>query len=365
MKKGQLPFIIRFPLVLVSILILGYLIKIGQFILSPLLFALLMAFLFFPFASFLEKKMKCSRSLSTFLSVLNLCLVLFGVSYFFVTQLESFSEDFPQLEKQFSVIANELQRWVARNFHINVTRQMTYINQGVENLISSTGAILAFSLNMFTSLLAFISFTALFFIFILQYRSVLYRFITSIFQDKHFDIVQSTISRIQKIIKQYLVGLLIQVIIVSVITSIFLSVLDVKYAILIGVLTGLLNLIPYIGITLSGLFACFVAFATGANHVLIIIIGYVIIHIIDANLTLPLVVGSKVKINALFAFIGLLVGEQLWGISGMFLSIPLLAILKIIFVQIEYLRPWGEVLGDGESAVNSKKESSSILVDEE
>ena len=150
----------------------------------------------------------------------------------------------------------------------------------------------------------------------------------------------------QTIIKQYISGLFIQILIVSVLTSIFLSILGVKYAILLGVLTGLLNVIPYIGIFFSCLMACIISFATGNPHTLIVLIGYIGIHAIDANVTLPLVVGSKVKINAFFSFVVLLLGEHLWGISGMFLSIPFLAIIKIIFEHVDDLKPWAKVMGE-------------------
>ena len=129
--------------------------------------------------------------------------------------------------------------------------------------------------------------------------------------------------------------------------------LGVKYAILLGVLTGLMNVIPYVGIIFSTLIACLISFATGGNHTLFVLVGYFIIHAIDGNIILPLVVGSKVKINALFTFIGLLIGEELWGISGMFLSIPFLAILKIIFERVEGLQPWGKCFGRGDESEKS------------
>jgi predicted PurR-regulated permease PerM len=172
---------------------------------------------------------------------------------------------------------------------------------------------------------------------------------------------------IQKIIKEYISGLFIQIIIVSILTTILLSILGVKYAILLGILTGLLNVIPYIGILFSCLIACLISFATGGNHTLLVLIGYLVIHAIDGNIVLPLVVGSKVKINALFTFIGLLIGEELWGISGMFLSIPFLAILKIIFERVEGLEPWGRVLGEEAKAKKIRKKykiTKNIILEE-
>lgn len=346
MKDLKLPFIAKLALVLISILALGYLAKIGKAVLAPLFFSVLMSLLFLPFANFLERKLRFSRTISTFSSLLVMMIFLSGLVYFFTTQLSDFANDFPVLKSQVSKSFNELSVWVSQTFNVNFDKQMTYLNQALENLLSSTALILGFTVSMFSSTMAFFIFSALFFIFILNYRRILYQFIISIFRHEHFEKVNEAIMEIQKIIKSYISGLFIQIIIVSSLTSILLSVLGVKYAILLGVLTGLMNVIPYVGIIFSSAIACLISFATGGNHTLFVLIGYLVIHAIDGNITLPLVVGSKVKINALFTFIGLLIGEELWGISGMFLSIPFLAILKIIFERVEDLQPWGKVLGE-------------------
>ena len=176
---------------------------------------------------------------------------------------------------------------------------------------------------------------------------MLYNFIIEVFHDEHYEQLTEIISEIQNIIKQYITGLFFQIILVSFITSIVLSVMGVKYALLIGVLAGILNVIPYLGIFSATFIACLISFSTGgATQSLYVLIAFVAIHAIDGNIILPLVVGSKVKINALFSFLAILIGERLWGISGMFLSIPFLAIVKIIFDKINPLQPWGKLIGE-------------------
>ena len=199
-----------------------------------------------------------------------------------------------------------------------------------------------------------------FFIFILNYRRILNNFIINVFNEKHKTSVQEAVAEVRIMTKRYIVGLCLQIIIVSILTTALLTILGVKYAILLGVLTGLLNVIPYIGIFISMLISSFIAFATGTvSSCIYVAIGYVVVHAIDGNIVLPFVVGSKVKINALFSFIGILVGEHLWGISGMFLCIPAIAILKIIFERVESLKPWGKLLGEEEKP-NKKKKSYKI-----
>lgn len=136
--------------------------------------------------------------------------------------------------------------------------------------------------------------------------------------------------------------------------SISLSFLGVEYAILLGLVTGLFNIIPYFGIFSAMLISTVVTLGTSpvSTTAIYVIITFVVTHLIDSNLLLPLVVGSKVRINALITVLGVVIGEMFWGISGMFLSVPVIAVLKIIFDRVESLQPWGIILGDEEQKQN-------------
>ncbi len=135
--------------------------------------------------------------------------------------------------------------------------------------------------------------------------------------------------------------------------------LGIKYALLLGLITGLFNIIPYIGIFTAMLISVLITFATAAaaGKVLLVVITLVITHLVDSNILLPAIVGSKVKINPLITVLGVVLGEMIWGVSGMFLSIPVIAVLKIIFDRIESLKPWGILLGEEDKTIQSKKDS--------
>jgi predicted PurR-regulated permease PerM len=81
-------------------------------------------------------------------------------------------------------------------------------------------------------------------------------------------------------------------------------------------------------------------------YALYVLIAYYIIQLIDNHYISPYIVASKVKINALFSVIVVLVGNAIWGIPGMFLAVPVLAIVKLICDHIEPLKPIGFLLGD-------------------
>jgi len=163
-------------------------------------------------------------------------------------------------------------------------------------------------------------------------------------------VVHDIVENVQNILRKYIFGLFIEMVIVSTVVCIVFWALDVKYAILLGLITGLFNIIPYLGIFTALLLSTLITFATAAvaGKVVLVIVTLVITHLIDSNILLPVIVGSKVKINPLITVLGVVIGEMIWGISGMFLSIPVIAVMKIVFDRVQSLKPWGLLLGEEE-----------------
>ncbi|MBC7865987.1 MAG: AI-2E family transporter, partial [Gloeobacteraceae cyanobacterium ES-bin-316] len=149
-------------------------------------------------------------------------------------------------------------------------------------------------------------------------------------------------------IQSYMVGLLLEALVVAVMNSVALMLLGVDYAILLGVIGALLNMLPYIGGLVAIALPVIIASVTkdGFTTQLGVIGAYLLIQFIDNNFLVPFLVSSRVKINAFFSIVIVLLGGALWGVAGMFLSIPFLAILKIIFDRLPEMRPWGKLLGD-------------------
>jgi len=154
--------------------------------------------------------------------------------------------------------------------------------------------------------------------------------------------------QIKTVIQHYLVGLIVEALIVATLDSTALLILGIDYAILLGIIAAILNVIPYIGGIVAVALPMMVALVTktSAWYAFYVLIFYYVIQLFDNNFIVPVIVSSKVKINALFSIIVVFAGNALWGIPGMFLSIPLLAIVKLIFDHIEPLKPWGFLLGD-------------------
>jgi putative permease len=179
-------------------------------------------------------------------------------------------------------------------------------------------------------------------------------------------VVYDVVSQIQYIVKKYIVGLFLQMLIVTGLSCMAFWIIGVKYGFLLGLITGIFNVIPYIGIVTALLLAVLITFATATtSEILFVLVAVVVIHLIDSNYVMPKIVGSKVKINTLIALLGLVLGEMIWGITGMFLSIPVIAIIKVVFDRVNGLQPWGMLLGDDDSEPQEKPAVAEVIEDEQ
>ncbi len=364
-KKLDVPFYEKLSLVLVGLIALGYLIIQGKEVLDPLVFGFLFAILLLPIANFLEKKLRLPRSMSSLASILLLLALVSGILYVVGSQISSLASDWPMLKSQVSQSLDDLSGWVQQAFHINATKQMSYVHATTSKIIASGGDVLGQTFGAISSLMLFYAFIMIFTFFILLYRSILIRFIVWVFSDEYATIVHDIVENIQVILRQYILGLLLEMFVVACLACTAFWMIGVKYAVLLGIIVALFNLIPYLGIFTALLLSTLITFATGSVKQSLAVAGSVLaMHAIDSNFLLPTIVGSKVKLNALVTFLGIVLGEMIWGLSGMFLSIPILAILKIIFDRVESLKPWGFLLGSGqEKKKSTMKKMKPVVAD--
>jgi putative permease len=345
-KKLVPPFYEKLSLVLVGFIALGYLVITAKEVLDPLMFGFLFAILLLPVATFFERKLHFPRSLSSVASILLLIGFIFGIGYLIGSQISNLTNDWPQLKHQVSQSVQDLQGWVTSAFHINADKQMTYVDNTTKKLMSSGGSVISTTFGAISSLALFYAFIMIFTFFILFYRRLLFQFLVWVFNDDNKKTVVDIAENIQRILRQYILGLLLEMAIVATIACTVFWIIGIKYAVLLGLIVGLFNIIPYVGIFTALFLSAIITFATGAVSQTLWVVGGVIgVHAIDANLLLPTIVGSKVRLNALITFLGIVFGEMIWGLSGMFLSIPTIAIFKIIFDRIDSLKPWGFLMG--------------------
>jgi AI-2 transport protein TqsA len=195
--------------------------------------------------------------------------------------------------------------------------------------------------------LAMFALVPLYVFFLTYFREKYIKFIVLVAKENHKNVLE-IIKKTSRVSVKYLKGLMIDVLILSVLGSIGYLLLGIKHAILFGVLAALLNIIPYVGVLVGSLLPIMMAIITKDE------IGYAIgalgvaatVQFIDNNFISPYVIGSSVSINPLTAMIVLLVGAMMWGVAGMILSMPLAGMMKVIFDNIEPLKPLGYLIGE-------------------
>ncbi|KGE12359.1 AI-2E family transporter [Sphingobacterium deserti] len=350
----SLPFYIKLSCTLISIIALGYIAHIGQTIIVPLILGSLFSLLLVPVCNILENKLKFHRTLAAITSL----LLFFGLIVILFTmlgaQLSMLKDDWPAFEKQITQSFSMSQIWVHKTFGVAQAEQMEYLTSTVSKSISQGTAIVGIALLSLSSLLILLVFTFLYTFFILIYRAHIVRFLLLVNRTEHHVIVMDIVRQIQYVVKKYLIGLVLQMLIVAALTFIALSVIGVKYSLMLALITGFLNVLPYIGIFIALLIISIITFATSSvTHVLLVIVALVVVHLMDSNYVVPKIVGSKVKVNSLFAMMAIIVGEMIWGIAGMFLAIPILAICKILFDRVRDLKAWGFLLGEEEKGTEN------------
>lgn len=344
----QFPFYAKFALVLFSLIAITFILYIGQSVILPLLMALLFAILLRPVSNFFEKKLRFPHVLAALVTVILFVLVFAVLFYFISVQVLEMTNDWNKMKSNLHQHYINLQAYVKDTFGFSRAEQQELISKAADSSLDSGKQMLGTTLSSFTDSVMNLILIPVYIFLILLYRTHFIKFLCKLFDKKHHSILEDIMGTIKVSVQSYIIGLMIEFVIVSVLTSIGLMIIGVKYFILLGLITGILNLIPYIGILIAGILTI-VASLTGTTDVSIIagiLIVNIVVQLLDNNLLVPMIVSSKVEINAIASIVGIIIGGLLGGITGMFLAIPLMAILKVIFDRIEELKPWGYLLSN-------------------
>ncbi|MDZ7774552.1 MAG: AI-2E family transporter [Bacteroidales bacterium] len=344
-KEFILPLYVKTVLILIGLLALGYTLYIAQNIIIPIIFATILAIVLHPVVNRITR-LKIHRIVAIVLVMFLTFLViaLFGTLLF--SQASRFTESLPKLVNKFTEILNQIIFWSSGYFDISANEITEWITTTKNEIIG--GAQIGKTIVNVGSLLAFLFLIPVFVFMILFYQPLLIEFLHRLFGKKNREKVSEIINQIKTLIQRYLIGLLIEVAIIAALYTIGLLILGIEYALVLGIMGALLNLIPYLGSIIAASLPMIIAIVTKPSpwFALLVLALYIFIQFIDNNYIVPKIVASKVKINALASIIAVITFGALWGISGMLIAIPLIAIAKLIFDHIEPLQSWGFLLGD-------------------
>lgn len=341
----KLPISVKAPLVFLGLFAFLVFLYLAKSVLMPLVFATIIAIVLHPVVS-LFVRFKVNRILSIIITLFLTLLVIAAIGVLLITQASRFADSLPLLLEKFTDIINQTITWISGHFDLSTKEITAWITKTKNGVLDSLA--IGQTLVSVGATLAFFFLIPVYVFMILYYQPILIEFFHRVFGSNNRDKVGNVINLIKSLIQSYLIGLLIQVAIIAVMYTVGLLILDIEYAIILGIMGAFLNLIPYLGSIIAASFPMLIAVVSKTSpwFALLVLALYVVTQFIDNNFITPKIVGSKVKLNALASIIAVIIFAALWGIGGMLLAIPITAIAKLIFDNIKPLQPWGFLLGD-------------------
>ncbi|MGZ4034083.1 MAG: AI-2E family transporter [Bacteroidia bacterium] len=348
----KVPFYAKASMIFIGLFAFIAMLYLTQRIIVPIIYSTIIAIVLSPIVDFFVKR-KMNRVLAIAITLTLIICIAIAIIALLSSQLMMFSESFPKLVEKFHLLLGQTISWTSDNFNVSTYKIHSWISQKNAELLNGTSSIIGRTIINTGSVLIVLVLIPVYTFMILFYQPLLIEFIHKLFKPGNQQEVNEVLFATKKIIRSYLIGLLLEALIIATLNSVSLLILGIDYAILLGIIGAILNVIPYIGGIIAVALPMLIAFATkpSFSYSIFVLIAYIIIQFIDNHYIIPKVVASKVKINALMSIIVVLAGGALWGIPGMFLSIPLTAILKVIFDHIDPLKPWGFLLGDTMPAI--------------
>jgi predicted PurR-regulated permease PerM len=351
----SLPGSVKSLTIILLVICIVFVLIVGKTIFVPLFLAGLFSILLTPMGERLEN-WGLGRTSSTLITVLGGLLSIVALAGFTVLQVAGFRKDLENVGEKLNSYLFTLDAFIQEKFAIE-TGLKEGINQAyLIDLIEANGTSIAQALlGTIGSLSSFVMLPIFIFFFIL-YRGHLTEFFVRLMNDQNPESVKSEIKAIRKLIQNYILGVIKVMLILAVMNSIALFSLGIKHALFFAVFAAILNIIPYLGPLLGAVLPTIFAFLTKETlfYPIAVVASFQLIQLIESNFLTPKIVGSNVNLNAFVTFLGLLVGASIWGIAGMIIIIPTLAILKKIFELSDSTKPYAFLLGE---EINNKIET--------
>ncbi|HEY2726398.1 MAG TPA: AI-2E family transporter [Parafilimonas sp.] len=333
LKRNNNSALINSILILHGIVIVLLFAYLGKLLFIPLFFSFLIAVFLYPLSGRFERR-GLNRLASSILCILILLLCCGIMTFFVGSQFQRFLKDIPLFKDKLDALISNSELWLKQHFNLDDDSQSNYIDRAINSIVNAVG----FTVSSFLYLIVFLTLSLFFIFYMLFYRGLLNNFVLSFFNRANKTKVAEISYAIHETLVNYVKGLLAEILILMVLSSLTLLILGVKYAILMAFFAGLFNVIPYIGIYTAALLNMLITEVDGSGRQSIeVLLVFVAIHILDANLITPFIVGRRIKINPLVTLIAVISGEIIWGIPGMFLFIPLAAIINIILEKTAIL----------------------------
>ncbi len=301
-----------------------------------------------PIVAFFERKLR-NRILSIFTAYIVAVIPLFALLLFFMNQSRILFGDLPSVRGRLNEIMTLTFDWFDEKFRLDADVTSQWISDNIlaasdvpidliQNSLQSTGYLMA-------NIVMVIMIT----FFMLLYRTAFKNFFLAQIKSDARERVEEVLHKIQNLTNRYMIGQGIVIVILGLLIGSCLWLIGVPYPFFWGFLAGFLEIIPYVGTSIGGILPVFYMLMVSDTvwQPLAIIVLYIIVQQIEGNIISPNIMGPSIKINPMFIILGLFIGGILWGISGMILALPILAVSKEIFRSFNVTEPLSYLMENG------------------
>ncbi len=311
----------------------------------PLVLGVFLSLLLYPPAEQLER-LGIPRIITNLILILSFFAILSGVVFIIVKLFFDFTKDLPFIKQQINEKILFLQSWLEDTIGISPEQQQKWFVSRYEVIFNTAGNIFGDVFTATTSTIFKIGILPVFTFFFLYYRDKFSRFLFKVLpHSSHFK-TANIIREICFVTPSYLKGLLIVVGVLVVVNSTVFYFIGVRHALFFGIVAALFNFIPYLGTIIGYLVAFVFVIGTQSTDVAVgLIITFFIVQFTENNILTPNITGVRVSINPFITILAIIVGGMIWGLPGMFLVIPVMAIFKIICDNIPSLKPYAFIIG--------------------
>jgi len=311
-------------------------------IIVPLLISAFLAVILLPVVKWLEKRL--SLTVSVILVLFLTIVIVISVMWVIGDQLARLVQDLPNLETKFNALADKISNEIRSVLGMSRAEQNQMEREILRSVSSYVGSLLLSTTNTLSLLIQLPIYIFLF----LLYRERFKAFFISLLPDtERLKWKQD----IESVLQGYISGLLIVTVIITVLNTIGLLALGVEHAIFFGVISGILTIIPYVGIFIGATLPAIFALLTkdSAWYAFGVVAVFSFVQFLEGNFITPRITGSKVSINALAAIVALLIGGKILGIAGMILAVPIMGVLKVVLSHTTHLKPFVILIEDSNS----------------
>lgn len=346
-------------LLLIFLLFAGLYFSAG--ILMPIALAGILAMLFLPFSRWLEKK-GINRTVGAVICILLLLSVIGLMIFLFSWRVSNLQANLSQIEQQANTYIGQLQQLINDRFGVSKQQQVELLKkQGSSGAANVASYVASFAAGFLGSLTTGVLVLIYIFLFI-NSRKHFKNFILKLVKEEDKAKTTTIIEETSGVAQDYVSGLAKMIFCLWIMYGIGFSLVGVQNAFFFAILCGTLEIIPFVGNLTGTSLTVLMALAQGGGGTMAIsvLVTYGLVQFIQSYILQPLVVGKDVDVNPFFTIMVLVLGEALWGIGGMVLSIPLLGMLKIVFDHIEPLKPYGYLIGNGDDKKQDKPLTTKI-----